>query len=295
MTIPPNTKGRSGRSRAFLWLLNNGPAIVTVVGSTALAVAASIITLSELQILQAVVVLLALIGTSLLTERLVEGRGLRERLNEISDQLTQVLKYAREIETASLDDLVIRRRDLPPLEERLSEARQVAISGGSLFRLVNEYQSLFEQLAENGCKLRFLLTDPNVVAAEFLSSVVVYESSDVVTYRAQMRAALSGLTSLASRYPSLCEVKLYTIAPPFSLVIVEKGNDSSTIQVEIYPFRLPARDRPMLLLDKHRDPRLHGLFLGQYEAMWCSKFSRSANAVAQQLNEQSETEKPQPQ
>lgn len=266
----------------ILWLISNGPAIITVLGSAAVAGAASVLQLSQIQILQAVMALLALIGTSLLTERLIEGRRLRNKLDEIHNRLDQVLTYARDIETTGLDTLVIRRRDLPPLEERLDGAKRIAISGGSLFRLVNEYKNLFEQLAEGGCKLRFLITDPDTSAVEFLSSTVVYESNNVDTYRTQMRTAVSGLLELTSKYPDVCQVKLCAIVPSFSLLVVEKGSETSVIQVELYPYRLPARERPTLLLDSRQDPRLYRLFSSQYEAMWNSDFSRSAHHQSEQ-------------
>jgi hypothetical protein len=271
--------GHDKQKKSFQWWLNNGPAIATMVGSVALALAASFLDLSELRILQAIVALLALIGTSLLTERLIEGRTLRQKLSTIDERLDQVLLYTNNVKMGGLDSLVIRRRDLRPLEERLNGAKRVSILGGSLFRLINEYQRLFEQLAESGCRMRFLMTDPKTAATEFLSSAVVYESSDIETYRTQMQAALSGLLSLSSRYRDVFEVRLFAFAPPFSLVVVEKGTDSSTIQVELYPFRLPARDRPTLVLDRERDPRLHAVFASQYEAIWSSSFSRTADAA----------------
>jgi hypothetical protein len=274
MSAPTIPHSRRGRTTAFQWLFHNGPAIITILGCAAVALTASIAHLSEIQLLQAVVALLALIGTSLLTERLIEGRRLRQDMSAIDERLDQVLGYAKHIQTGGLDALVMRRRDLPALEERLNGAKRVCILGGSLYRLANEYRRLFEQLAEGGCKLRFVMTDPEAQAAELLSSAVVYESNDVKTYRTQMQAALSGLLSVASRFPDVCEIRLLAIAPPFSLVIVEKGDDVSTIQVELYPFKLPARDRPMFVLDSRRDPRLHGLFSSQYEAIWCSSFSR---------------------
>jgi hypothetical protein len=263
------------RSSKVMWVLNHGPAIVTVLGSATLAILAFFVDLPQLRLIQAILGLLALVGTSLLTERIVEGRTLRRSLGGIEDRLNQVLKYAQDVEAAGLDKLIVRRRDLPPLEERLEGARQVAISGGSLFRLVNEYQSLFEHLAGTGCRLRFLITDPDSHAAEVLSSVVAYESSDVESYRAQMRAALYGLRKFTSKFPEVCEVKISAVAPPFSLVIVEKKN-SSRIQLELYPFRLPARDRPILILDRELDPKLYTLFSAQFDALWGSAFVRSS-------------------
>ena len=261
------------RSSRLLWFLNNGPAIIAVLGSATLAIAAEFFGLTQLQLLQAILALLALIGTSLLTERLVEGRELRRRLDAIDAGVSSVADYAREIEGAGLDELILRRRDLPPLEDRLHGARRVSISGGSLFRLVNEYKSLFEQLAASGCQLRFLVTDPDAPAAEVLSSAVAYESLDVETYRAQLRNALGGLQHLAGGNTRSCEIRVCTLVPPFSLLVIEKG-DASEVQVELYPFRLPARDRPLFVLHRHRDPRLYSLFTAQFDAIWNSTFAR---------------------
>jgi hypothetical protein len=269
--------GQSNNLHRYIqWLLDNSTAIlaiVTFIGSALLALAASILNLTELNILQAVVVLLTLIGATLLADKLLEGRALRKCLNDISSQLTTALDYTHQIETCSLDDLITDIHDLPHLEERLEGARRVSVSGGSLNRL-NEYQSLFEQLAKKGCTLRFLLTDPDGTSVESLNSGVVYESIGVDGYRTQVRSSVVTFSRLASRFPTLCEVRLYTLPPPYGLMIVEKENNTSTILVEIYPFKLPTRDRPMLFLDKQKDPRLHNLFSSQYQAMWDSGFSK---------------------
>lgn len=270
-----NFRNPSRWSKVY-WILNNGPAIITVLGSASLAVMASAANLSAIQMLQAVLTLLALIGTSLLTERIVDGRDLRRRLTNIDTRLEEVLVYARDIEAAGLDKLVIRRRDLPPLEERLEGAKHISISGGSLFRLVNEYQNLFEELLENGCHIRFLMTDPRTPAAETLSLFVVYESNNVEEYRTQMRTALTSLISLATRHPETCKVKIFGLAPPFSLMLVDKDDYSSTIQVELYPFRTPARNRPIMLVNKEAEPKLHTLFLSQFESLWASNFADDA-------------------
>jgi len=276
MTTSDSVGQGSGLQRIFHWLLYNSPtvlAIITIIGSVSLALAASILNLSEMNILQAIVVLLGLIGASLLADKLVEGKALRKRLNGICSQLKAALDYTRQIETRSLDHHITDVHDLPHLEERLAGARRVSVSGGSLYRL-NEYQGLFEQLAKNGCTLRFLLTDPDGTSVvESLSKGVVYESISVDGYRAQVHSSVVTFSRLASRF-LLCEVRLYTLPPPYGLMIVEKENGTSTILVEIYPFRLPTRDRPMLFLDKQKDPRLHNLFSSQYQAMWDSEFSK---------------------
>src|ERR1700729_1449928 len=124
-----------------LWLISNGPGVVTVIGSAVVAILASVVHFSTEALLQLVLLLLALIGTSLVTERLVEGRKDREQITSISARLDTVVSFTRN-ENVSLDDVVVSRRELPPLEKRFVGATHVMVSGGSLSRLSNEYRSL---------------------------------------------------------------------------------------------------------------------------------------------------------
>src|SRR5262249_1546252 len=154
--------------------------------------------LSSRILLQTTVGLLALVGTSLVVDRLVDGRTLRVRLNEFDGRLREVLQRSREIEAAGLDRLVIPQRDLPPPAARLIGSKRIFVSGGSLLRLINEYKRLFEELADAGCDLRFLMVDPECDAEDHLSRLVSYESHSVSNYRAQARDAAEGLQSLVN-------------------------------------------------------------------------------------------------
>jgi hypothetical protein len=254
-----------------MWLLLNGPAIVTVLASSVLAVLAWVVAFTPAQYFQIILALLALIGTSLVTEKLIESRFIRDRLRDIDMRLEQVLDQRR-TEPLTLDRLISSRRDLSPLEERLSGATRIAISGGSLFRLVNEYKNLFEHLALAGCQMRFVITDPDSHAAESLSVAVSYESNNVETYRAHMRYALTTLCEFSRRFPQNCNVRLCSIALPFSLLRVD--NDlGKWVQVELYPFSVPARDRPILTLREQTDPRLFSFFSTQFDTLWTDQFS----------------------
>jgi hypothetical protein len=269
-SIAPQRLG-ARRSSFTFWLLLNGPAIITVLASSTFAVLAWVLTFTPAQSFQIILALLALIGTSLLTEKLIESRALRDRLQDIDHRLERVLA-AQIPDPNTFDRLIQSRRDLPPLEERLLGATRIAISGGSLFRLVNEYQSLFEQLAQSGCQLRFIMTDPNSHAAEYLSVAVSYESSNVDTYRAHMRYTLAALSDFGRRFPQNCHVKLCSLALPFSLLRVDRDLGQS-IQVELYPLSVPARDRPILLFEERTDPRLFSFFSTQFETLWNNQFT----------------------
>jgi hypothetical protein len=269
MSPPGQPESRESPSpNRSLWLMTNGPGVVTVIGSAVVAILASIVHFSTEALLQIILLLMALIGTSFVTERLVEGRKDREQITSISSRLDTVVSFTRN-ENVSLDDVAVTRQQLPPLEGRLVGATHIMISGGSLARLSNEYRSQFERLAREGCQLRFVMTNPASPGAEFLSTEISYESRNLDAYRSYMQDAADGLTDLAHRFPGLCEVRTYDAAPPFSLMIIVKP-DSSSAQVELYTLGLPARDRPILLTSRATSPRLCTLFTEQFEALWTS-------------------------
>jgi hypothetical protein len=262
-----------------VWLLSNGAGVITVLGSATVAVLASVVHFSTEELEQIVLLLLALIGTSLVTDRLIEGRKSWQQITSISSRLDTVVSFTRN-ENVSLDDVVITRRQLPSLEERLVGASHIMVSGGSLSRLSNEYRSLFERLAHQGCRLRFIMTNPASPGAEFLSAEISYESRSFDAYRSYMQDAAAGLTDLAQSFPETCEVRTYDAAPPFSLMVIVQP-DSSSVQVELYTLGLPARDRPILLTSSASSPRLCALFTAQFESLWASPLTRPISTGTQ--------------
>jgi hypothetical protein len=272
-TPPDLSKARETKSpwNGILWLVKNGPGVITVSGSAVVALLASFIHFSTDELLQLVLLLLALIGTSLVTERLIETRTVRDQVTSISSKLDTVVSFTRN-ENVSLDDVVVSRRQLSSLEERLVGATHVMVSGGSLSRLANEYRNSFQRLAQQGCQLRFVVTNPASPGAEFLSTEVSYESRNLDAYRSYMCDSAAGLTDLAHEFPDHCEVRTYDAAPPFSLMVIMKP-DSTIAQVELYTLGLPARDRPILLTNSTHSPRLCSLFSQQFEALWTSSLA----------------------
>lgn len=255
--------------RRLLVIAKNGPAVITILGSAVVALLSGIFKFSTEQFLQSILLLLAFLGSTLLADQLVNGRAAAQQLQEIDKHVFDLAARVGEVtEKDGIEKYISSRRDLEPLETRLGGAREVFISGGSLLRLINEYRRLFETLAEQGCKLRFVMADPDSAAAEHLGGLVSYEANSVDAYRSNMRDAISGLEALTAKHPTACKFKLSSAVPPFSLVLIRKSDEPAVMQVELYLFGLPARDRPILRLSEQRDPRLFKIFSEQTEKLW---------------------------
>lgn len=67
-----------------------------------------------------------------------------------------------------LEELAFTRKELKPLEARLSPAQKITITGGSLYRLSDEYYAFFESKLKNGCQLEIIMVKPYSYAANLL-------------------------------------------------------------------------------------------------------------------------------
>lgn len=254
--------------------------MVTVVGSAGAAVAATYIPMSLLTLMQVVLALLALMGSTLLIEQMFTQRETNVRLELLDQRISTALSSIPSGPESTLDGMLTTRQHLLPLEDRLRGAHRVSISGGSLARLANEYKGLFDELAEDGCGLRFLLTAPDSEAALILGRAVSYEYS-AEGYVIQVAESLKTLAEVRDAHPSKCEVKTCTAPPPFSVLWAEFGDiERDFMQVEIYTLATPTRKRPTLAIKRSRDPRLYSQFSAQFELLWGETWSADPLAVS---------------
>ena len=149
----------------------------------------------------------------------------------------------------------------------MAGSTSLKISGGSLSRLANEYRSLFEELAEQGCSIQLVMCHPDSDAIERLCNEVVYESDDIEAYRHQCRSALRIFEALAEKYDHV-EVRTCDIAMSFSILAIEKLAGELSASIELYAYKVPARNRPMLHATKATSPEFHAMAVSQFDSVW---------------------------
>jgi hypothetical protein len=264
-----STSNEEKRSRAvatLVWLASNLPIILTVLAATILTILAGVVELSAVQLLQMTLGLLVGIALSLLTERYVDSRQTRHRQESIAETVLRI-EGALDGSGQTLDSLVVTNSALPRLEDRFEGAKRISISGGSLTRLATEYHHKFVELVNKGCEIRLLMVDPDKVGAEQLHSAAVYGGPSLEDYRQQIARAIKSLQIIEPAPPGKLEIRVASFAPPFSLVVIEHFDGRAIIQLQVYPFQTPARDRPTWIIDATIDPELHTLFGSQFDRM----------------------------
>ncbi|PRY74533.1 hypothetical protein CLV80_11751 [Yoonia maritima] len=251
----------------IVFLLRDSPPVLTLFACIGLTTAASFYQLTSETILQGLLAVNVLIAATLLSERWFVNRENRNMIEKIGDDVTVLGDRISLPTNVGLDSLVGSRKVLPPLEGRLAGSTSLKISGGSLFRLANEYRSLFEELAEQGCSIQLVVCHPDSDAVERLCNEVVYESDDIEAYRHQCRSALRLFEALAEKYDHV-EVRTCDIAMSFSILAVEKLAGESSASIELYAYKVPARNRPMLHATKAASPDFHAMAVSQFDSVW---------------------------
>jgi len=76
------------------------------------------------------------------------------------------------------------------------------------------------------------------------------------------------------------ELRLLSIVPPFSLLIIDVGKPDGKVQVSPYSYRIDSSDRPHFVLRNSTDKHWYDFFVEQFDKLWID-----AKAVKQQQKE----------
>jgi hypothetical protein len=261
--VEPTFKIMKQRIEALLvFVIEMLPALLTVGFTVFVVLKNRQAPMEERRLLEWVLGLLALLATSLLVDRLTRLRRIEKFSRESHDILAKTSGHP------SLDVLMQDRKSLPPLEERFTGSKRVMITGGSLFRLANEYIGLFEQRAKEGCVFQFILVAPDSTAAALVAEHIVYEIKDVATYSAHIQTAIKNLMTLKAQFPAQIEVRVVNYVPPFSMIICDPEKEHGSIRLELYTIAVPTRERPHLYIRKRVERKWFDFFMLQFEQLW---------------------------
>ena len=136
--------------------------------------------------------LLGLIATAVVSEKYF-------KLSKISKGIKDI-QLSLERNSQGLDEIAFTRKELKPLESRLSEAKRITITGGSLYRLSDEYYAFFESKLKKGCQLEIIMVKPYSHAADLLCDNVVYETNDHEQYSLKIWESLQRFLRLKQEY-----------------------------------------------------------------------------------------------
>ena len=220
---------------------------------------------SEIMLIPAAIAALAVAIASAFSDQL-STRGLQITvlgvlglllIAEVVDQfgrLSKIEDNMKAIAHPRPGDVLQRRRDLPPLEDRCGNARSIRACGITL-RDIAGYRDLWLGLLEKGAKLEFVLCSEEQIDAWGIGASYGYS---LEAEKAQIGATLAifgGISDEATKKELMGSIKWrHPVSPPcHSMLHIDEGLRTERLRVELH--RIDERLRPSFELSTD-DPLL---------------------------------------
>lgn len=221
-------------------LVEYGTLLATILGCAFLVISSQIVKYDDTTLLIWLIGLVGLLALGMVVEKHFRLVRIEKKINNIESTISH----------DKSEKLVITRKELTPLENRLADAQTITITGGSLKRISDEYLAFWDQKVSQGCRLEVILVTPHTDAANLLCDNVVYEINNHDTYSATIEESLKRFQSLKKKYGDKVTIRTSKKVPPFSLIVSDEGTSAAKIKVELYSFVVATRDRMQFFFDK---------------------------------------------
>ncbi|RIK78173.1 hypothetical protein DCC62_08160 [candidate division KSB1 bacterium] len=158
--------------------------------------------------------------------------------------------------------------DWTPFEAYAKPAQEILISGGSLAQLVPRYHKFFMQKAAEGCRIRFILTNP---ASPALKAIASWKGTNPNRFKSEIELSIDYLQELNnSRYD--IEARLSNAIPALTVMIFDASKPHGRIRVDLQLYQCSPERRPFFELTHHsideQEENLFRNFLDQFNKHW---------------------------
>jgi len=210
----------------FWFLLENGPAILTI-GSVVIVIAVAQTTDLKTDILlQWILGILGLLATAELVERLRKIRHIEELASKTLDAVQN--KFG---ERQSADLFFVKR--LPPLGPYLEKAMDIRLTGLVLQRTLRENNDVLARRLREGAYIKILIVNPEGVAARRIPNF----SQDEFKLNTQMTLQhIKWLVSLPESNGKI-ELRYMDEQPHFNILAMDADKDYGVMFIEFYAQR----------------------------------------------------------
>jgi hypothetical protein len=156
---------------------------------------------------------------------------------------------------------------LPPLEQNLSKATEIWLSGVVLQRTIRDNIAAIDSRLAEGARVRIILLNPESLAAQETAD----DHFPLNRLKAHFSATWENLKWLASRPNSkgTLEIRTSNERCYFNLVAIDPNKSHGLIYVELRPQRwINGRKRPRFELRPRRDGHWFEYYKEQFESLW---------------------------
>lgn len=176
---------------------------------------------------------------------------------------------------------VMGREQMLPLEEEAEDARDIFLFGPTL-AVIAMKQELFRRKLSEGCRLRFLVPDPNPESPAKLGLATHWHIAPE-GFLSEVRSALENFGLLTIQDPTQMvgrvEVHYIDCAPTSSYLIIDGHTQRGLIRVELLPYKTASPDRPHFDL-RPNNGHWYEFFRGRCELMWRNSIPLDLDAAS---------------
>lgn len=194
-----------------------------------------------------------------------EDRNFVAALGKASDQIRDAIeKYGRKTKMG----LPFYTRADKTVPSRIQNAKFLDMMGTSLHSMSGSNMSVLKDLKERGCKIRFVISDPN---DERLNYVYTKRFADE-HYASLVKPDLERFKALVGTSASggSFEIKVTNYDVSYSYIGIDTILPTGKISVEMYLTKVSLVHNPMFDLDKGAESPWFEIFKDQFEKFWNS-------------------------
>lgn len=167
-----------------------------------------------------------------------------------------------------------RRNDIMSLEEFARSAKGILIIARTASKVAGRFKFFRKQL-EHGCRLRFVVTNPDAFSQNDIEAVTpmpLTGAQALEIFAAELKVTLQNIQhvrNLSEDTPGKVEIRLVKYISNMSFVAVDEGNGRGSIIMELMPYKCQELDRPHIELTS-RDPNTYWyeLAMATCEEIW---------------------------
>lgn len=241
----------------YLWaIIDYSPVIITVSFGTYVALETERRSVPIEQLLKWILILLVLIATSQLVDKLRSFRLIEKKIQEISINLQRNHSVLRK----SPDRLNI--------QEEAKDASTIDVLAWSGVGLFAQLDGFFEQKVNSGCSIRFIIVNPSSEAAN-----VIYDNS-------HYKEIKTDINSMVERYKKFylrnknssgrIELRMVNWVTPYTMIIIDGNKPGGILSLGLNPAYLltPEDTRRHIIIESQNEREDFLYFSKQYNQLW---------------------------
>jgi hypothetical protein len=201
-----------------------------------------------------IIAVLGILAFGLLAERLGYLDRMEQKINDLSKAKVTFLRTP----TGWAD-----------FEDYCESAKDIFISGGTLYALLHRYADRFEEMARRGCRIRIILLNPDNAA---LPAVAAWAGATPDRFKRELENSHDHLREILQKCGSNLEVRLNSAVPALTIMGFDPEEQGGRIRVDLNLHKcLPSRRQYFELTrsphNTHEDNSYQG-FLTQFNNLW---------------------------